>query len=410
MQKHSALNNSEKKEFLASYAELRRQTNSIIKPGEFEKIKDVITEAVKSGGYGRDKKGNSILLRNINTALILSKEVGLERNTLVAILLYNIVAEEIKTLKEVEGDFGEDVANIITYLIKTESLYSKHSTLQSDNFRKLLLSFAEDARVIIILIADRLCLMRMINKHPDNDYRLTIAAESTYLYAPLAHRLGLYKMKSELEDLSLKYTNREDYDAIASKLNQTKVKREKYIASFIAPIQKKLLEDGYVFDIKGRTKSIYSIYNKMKKQKAEFEDIYDLFAIRIILNTPIEKEKGDCWQVFSMVADMYKPNPSRMRDWITIPKSNGYESLHITVWGPEDRWVEVQIRTRRMDDIAEQGLAAHWRYKGVKSESGLDDWLNNMREILESSDENDALELVKDFSKDNYDKEVFVFS
>ncbi|MEG1574259.1 MAG: RelA/SpoT family protein [Bacteroidales bacterium] len=410
MQKHSALNNSEKKEFLASYAELRRQTNSIIKPGEFEKIKEVITEAVKSGGYGRDKKGNSILLRNINTALILSKEVGLERNTLVAILLYNIVAEEIKTLKEVEGDFGEDVANIITYLIKTESLYSKHSTLQSDNFRKLLLSFAEDARVIIILIADRLCLMRMINKHPDNDYRLTIAAESTYLYAPLAHRLGLYKMKSELEDLSLKYTNREDYDAIASKLNQTKVKREKYIASFIAPIQKKLLEDGYVFDIKGRTKSIYSIYNKMKKQKAEFEDIYDLFAIRIILNTPIEKEKGDCWQVFSMVADMYKPNPSRMRDWITIPKSNGYESLHITVWGPEDRWVEVQIRTRRMDDIAEQGLAAHWRYKGVKSESGLDDWLNNMREILESSDENDALELVKDFSKDNYDKEVFVFS
>lgn len=400
----------EKLDFLRSYLELRRQTRTIISDEEFEKLRLIISDATNHDQYGRDKHGNSILLRNLNTALILSKEVGLERSTLLSILLYNVVAHESLTIAEVEGGFGKDVANIITYLLKTESLYTKHATVQSDNFRKLLLSFANDARVIIILIADNLCLMRMINHHPDKEYRLSIASEASYLYAPLAHRLGLYKIKSELEDLSLKYTNREVFDSIASKLTQTKAKRQKYIEAFIAPIREKLLAEGYKFEMKGRTKSIYSIYNKMKKQKADFEDIYDLFAIRIILDTPLQKEKADCWRIFSIIADMYKPNPSRMRDWITIPKSNGYESLHITVWGPEDRWVEVQIRTKRMDEIAENGLAAHWRYKGVKSESGLDDWLNNMRDILESSDDKEALELVKDFSKDDYDKEVFVFS
>ncbi len=400
----------EKLDFLRSYLELRRQTRTIISDEEFEKLRVIISDATSHDQYGRDKHGNSILLRNLNTALILSKEVGLERSTLLSILLYNVVAHESLTIAEVENGFGKDVANIIMHLLKTESLYTKHATVQSDNFRKLLLSFANDARVIIILIADNLCLMRMINHHPDKEYRLSIASEASYLYAPLAHRLGLYKIKSELEDLSLKYTNRDVFDSIASKLTQTKVKRQKYIEAFIAPIREKLLNEGYKFEMKGRTKSIYSIYNKMKKQKADFEDIYDLFAIRIILDTPLEKEKADCWRIFSIIADMYKPNPSRMRDWITIPKSNGYESLHITVWGPEDRWVEVQIRTKRMDEIAENGLAAHWRYKGVKSESGLDDWLNSMRDILESSDDKEALELVKDFSKDDYDKEVFVFS
>ncbi|MBR5531746.1 MAG: bifunctional (p)ppGpp synthetase/guanosine-3',5'-bis(diphosphate) 3'-pyrophosphohydrolase [Bacteroidales bacterium] len=400
----------EKIEFLRSYLELRRQTRAIINEFEFEKMRKIISEATANDQYGRDRNGNSILLRNFNTALILSKEVGLDRSTLLSILLYNVVAHKSLTIEIIEKEFGGDVANIISHLIKTESLYTKHATVQSDNFRKLLLSFANDARVIIILIADNLCLMRMINHHPDNEYRLSIASEASYLYAPLAHRLGLYKIKSELEDLSLKYTNREVFNSIASKLTQTKEKRQKYIESFISPIRQKLIEEGFLFEMKGRTKSIYSIYNKMKKQKAEFEDIYDLFAIRIILDTPLEKEKADCWRIFSIIADMYKPNPSRMRDWLTIPKSNGYESLHITVWGPEDRWVEVQIRTKRMDEIAENGLAAHWRYKGVKSESGLDDWLNSMRDILESSDDKDALELVKDFSKDDYDKEVFVFS
>ena len=410
MQKQSILDDSERREFIASYAQLRRQTADIIDSAKFKTIKETIVSAIRLDRYGRDKHGNSLLLRNMNTALILSKEVGLEPDTLMAILLYNIVAEGVKTTEEVEKEFGADVATLITRLVKTESLYSRNTTVKSDNFRKLFLSFAEDARVIMILIADCLCLMRMINQHPDNDYRVSIASEASYLYAPLAHRLGLYKIKSELEDLSLKYTNREVYDMIASNLNQTKAKRDKYIAAFIAPIKKLLEEEGFKFEIKGRTKSISSIYNKMKKQKVEFKDIYDLFAIRIILDTPLEKEKSDCWRVFTLITDKYTPNPSRMRDWLTIPKSNGYESLHITVPGPESRWVEVQIRTVRMNEIAEQGLAAHWRYKGVRSESGLDDWLNSMREVLESSDEKGTLDIIKDFSKENYDKEVFVFS
>lgn len=410
MQKQSILNDDEKREFIASYTQLRKQTENIIDSKEFKAIKDTIVSALKLDRYGRDKHGNSLLLRNINTALILSREVGMERNTLVAILLYNIVAEGVKSIEEISGEFGTDVATLITRLLKTESLYSRNTTVKSDNFRKLFLSFAEDARVIMILIADCLCLMRMINHHPDNDYRISIAAEASYLYAPLAHRLGLYKIKSELEDLSLKYTNREVYDMIASNLNQTKATRDKYIAEFIAPIKKILEDEGFKFEIKGRTKSISSIYNKMKKQKVEFKDIYDLFAIRIILDTPLEKEKADCWRVFTLITAMYTPNPSRMRDWLTIPKSNGYESLHITVLGPEKRWVEVQIRTERMNEIAEQGLAAHWRYKGVRSESGLDDWLNSMREVLESSDEKATLDVIKDFSKENYDKEVFVYS
>ena len=408
MQKQSILDDSERREFIASYAQLRRQTADIIDSAKFKTIKETIVSAIRLDRYGRDKHGNSLLLRNMNTALILSKEVGLEPDTLMAILLYNIVAEGVKTTEEVEKEFGADVATLITRLVKTESLYSRNTTVKSDNFRKLFLSFAEDARVIMILIADCLCLMRMINQHPDNDYRVSIASEASYLYAPLAHRLGLYKIKSELEDLSLKYTNREVYDMIASNLNQTKAKRD--IAAINAPIKKLHEEEGFKFEIKGRTKSISSIYNKMKKQKVEFKDIYDLFAIRIILDTPLEKEKSDCWRVFTLITDKYTPNPSRMRDWLTIPKSNGYESLHITVLGPESRWVEVQIRTVRMNEIAEQGLAAHWRYKGVRSESGLDDWLNSMREVLESSDEKGTLDIIKDFSKENYDKEVFVFS
>lgn len=404
------LTSSERKELNISYNQLIKQVVTFLSTSDIRKIKSIIYKAIKDGNYGRDKHGNSILLRNINTALILSKEFTLEYTTLVSILLYTIVANGTITEQEVAKIFGDDVAKIIHHLIKTETLYQKNTTIESDNFRKLLLSFAQDARVIIILIADSLCLMRMINDHPDNDYRLEIASEASYLYAPLAHRLGLYKIKSELEDLSLKYLNRDIYISIANKLSETKEKRERYIQSFITPIKKKLTDDGYQFDIKGRTKSIYSIYNKMKKQRAEFEDIYDLFAIRIVLDIPLEREKEACWRIFSYLTDLYTPNPKRMRDWITIPKSNGYESLHVTLWGPEDRWIEVQIRTKRMDEIAENGLAAHWKYKGVKSESGLDDWLNSMRDILETSDERAALDIVKDFSKDDYDKEVFVFS
>lgn len=258
------------------------------------------------------------------------------------------------------------------------------------------------------MIADRLCLMRM-GKQMQEDDRIRLATEASYLYAPLAHRLGLYTIKSELEDLSLKYTDRKQYDFIKRKLNETKRSRDAYIAEFIAPIKRKLAAAGFKFDIKGRTKSIHSINNKLKKQQVEFEGIYDLFAIRIVLDTPLEKERSECWQVYSIVTDMYQPNPKRMKDWISIPKSNGYESLHITVMGPQNKWVEVQIRTRRMDEIAERGLAAHWKYKGVKAESGLDEFLNTVRAALEAK-ENNPLDLMQDFKMDLYKDEIYVFT
>jgi GTP pyrophosphokinase len=263
-------------------------------------------------------------------------------------------------------------------------------------------------RVILIIIADRVNLMRQIKETPNIEARTQVANEAAYLYAPLAHKLGLYKLKSELEDLSLKYTEHDVYYHIKDKLNETKASRDKYIAAFIEPIQHKLEEAGLKFHMKGRTKSIHSIYQKMKKQKCPFEGVYDLFAIRIILDSPVDKEKQECWQVYSIVTDMYMPNPKRLRDWLSVPKSNGYESLHTTVMGPEGKWVEVQIRTERMDEIAERGLAAHWRYKGVKGESGLDEWLTSIRETLENADSD--LEVMDQFKLELYEDEVFVFT
>ena len=396
--------------FLDSYKVLVRLSNEIISWEERNRIKAMIQNAMENGVYLRDKNGLSLLLRNVQTAMILSKEVGLERSMLIAVLLYHLVEKEVLSAQNIQSEFGEDVVSIIRRLLKANSLYSRHAAIDSENFRKLLLTFAEDVRVIIIMIADRLCLMRMINHHPDEKFRTDVAFEASYLYAPLAHRLGLYKIKSELEDLSLKYTNRETFTQIARKLKETKRSRDQYINAFIEPVKRKIEETGWEFDIKGRTKSIYSIWNKMKKQQTDIENIYDLFAIRVILDVPLEQEKAACWQVYSIITDMYQPNPKRMKDWLSIPKSNGYESLHITVLGPQNRWVEVQIRTKRMDEIAEHGLAAHWKYKGVKSsESGLDDWLNNVREVLDSADSG-PMELMKEFKMDLYDKEVFVFT
>lgn len=398
----------EKNTFLNSYRELCRCTRNVSTQEDFTHIRKLISEAVKTGHYQRDKHGLNPALRNINTALILAQKVGYERSMLVSVLVYNLVVSEFMSIEEIEKEFGEDITKIIRGLMKAKSLYAKQAAVESDNFRKLLLTFAEDVRVIIIMIADRLCVMRMINHHPNEKFRYDVACEASYLYAPLSHRLGLYGIKSELEDLSLKYTNRETFSKIAHELNATKRERDRFIADFIAPIQKKLEEAGLSFEIKGRTKSIFSIWNKMKKQKAELKDIYDLFAIRVVLDTPTEHEKAECWQVYSIITDMYQPNPKRLKDWLSIPKSNGYESLHITVWA-ENRWVEVQIRTKRMDEIAERGLAAHWKYKGLKSEKGLDDWMNNVREVLETADSG-PLELMKDFRMDLYDKEVFVFT
>ena len=300
------------------------------------------------------------------------------------------------------------MAGIIRGLVKINELYAKSPTIESENFRNLLLSFAEDMRVILIMIADRVNLMRQIKDSENEEARQQVSNEAAYLYAPLAHKLGLYKLKSELEDLSLKYTEHDVYYHIKDKLNATKASRDKYIAAFIEPIQKKLEQAGLKFHMKGRTKSIHSIYQKMKKQKCPFEGVYDLFAIRIIIDSPIEKEKQECWQVYSIVTDMYMPNPKRLRDWLSVPKSNGYESLHTTVMGPEGKWVEVQIRTERMDDIAERGLAAHWRYKGVKGETGLDEWLTTIRETLENADSD--LDVMDQFKLELYEDEVFVFT
>ena len=398
----------EKKAFFSKYRLLLRNLYSFLEKEDIPKMKELMNRVVALDCYGRDKSGINGLLRNIDTALITTVEIGLKRTPVIALLLYRPVLKNVIQLEEVEQKFGPDVALIIKRLLKTSDLYARNTAVNSENFHHLLFSFAEDVRVILLMIADRLCLMRLGKQLKDDD-RIRLATEASYLYAPLAHRLGLYTIKSELEDLSLKYTDRKQYDFIKQKLNETKRSRDTYIAQFIAPIQEKLVKAGLLFDIKGRTKSIHSINNKLKKQKVDFEDIYDLFAIRVVLDSRMEKERSECWQVYSIVTDMYQPNPNRMKDWISIPKRNGYESLHITVMGPESKWVEVQIRTRRMDEIAERGLAAHWKYKGGKAESGLDEFLTNVRAALEAKDQN-PLDLMQDIKMDLYKDEIYVFT
>ena len=399
----------ERKKLLDLSRKLLSFTHDIAEHGDVRRIRSVIDKALKEQRIKRDKFGFNPTIHHLVTAQTLCEKVSPDRNMIIAILLYSLCQEDYMPEEEIRKEWGDDIAKLVHGLLKVSSLYSKQSAVESDNFRKLLLTFAEDIRVIIIMIVDRLALMRAINHHPNDKMVHDVAYEANYLYAPLAHRLGLYSIKSELEDLSLKYTNRSTYTEIAHKLNETKAKRDAYITSFIEPIKAKLDTTGLKYEIKGRTKSIYSIWNKMKKQKNDIDHIYDLFAIRIIIDTPPDKEKNDCWLAYSVITDMYQPNPSRMKDWLSIPKSNGYESLHITVYGPDNRWVEVQIRTKRMDLIAEKGLAAHWKYKGIKSEGALDVWMNNVRDILETA-ETGPMELMKNMKMDIYDKEVFVFT
>ena len=398
----------EKKEFFTKYRLLLRNLYSFLEKDDISNMKNLMKQVVAKECYGRDKNGINGLLRNIDTALIATTEIGLKRTSVLALLLYRPVYKGVITNEEVKELFGEDITLMIQRLLRTSDLYARNTAVNSENFHHLLLSFAEDVRVILIMIADRLCMMRLGKKLSEDD-RIRLATEAAYLYAPLSHRMGLYKIKSELEDLSLKYIDRKQFDYIKQKLNETKRSRDAYIARFIAPLKEKLEQAGFKFEIKGRTKSIHSINNKLKKQKVDFENIYDLFAIRVVLDTPLEKERSDCWQVYSIVTDMYQPNPKRLKDWISIPKSNGYESLHITVMGPENKWVEVQIRTKRMDEIAEKGLAAHWRYKGVKAEKGLDEFMNTVRAALEAKDSN-PLDLMKDFRMDLYKDEIYVFT
>lgn len=335
---------------------------------------------------------------------IVREEIGLGDDSITAIRLRSAYEQGEITIEEVRERYGESVVAILEGLKRIDDLYKKTPVVESENFRNLLLSFAEDMRVVLIMIADRVAMMRQLKEKPSS---MKEVEEAAYLYAPLAHKLGLYRLKSELEDLSLKFLEHDAYYHIKEKLNATKQARDQYVENFIEPIKKRLQEAGIKFHIKGRTKSIHSIWQKMKKQNCAFEGIYDLFAIRVIIDAPEDKEKMLCWQAYSIVTDMYQPNPKRLRDWLSVPKSNGYESLHITVIGPEQKWVEVQIRTERMDDIAERGVAAHWRYKGVKGASGLDEWLNNIRTILEA---NDDMQVMDQFKMDLYEDEVYVFT
>lgn len=371
------------------------------------KVRKQLEEEIDGNKIRRDVFGQNPILLSFQTAELEVNEIGMKRDCVLAILLYNSVICGNMTVEDSEKMFGKSVAQIIHGLVRIHELYTTRPVIESENFRSLLLSFAEDMRVVLIMIADRVNLMRQIRDTQNTEAKTRAAEEASYLYAPLAHKLGLYKLKSELEDLSLKYLEHDAYYMIKENLNATKRSRDAYIEKFIAPLGEKLAGMGIKCHIKGRTKSIHSIWQKMKKQKCGFNGIYDLFAIRIIIDSPLSEEKMQCWQAYSLITDMYQPNPKRLRDWLSVPKSNGYESLHITVLGPENKWVEVQIRTERMDEIAEKGLAAHWRYKGIKSESGLDDWLKNIRAALEN---NDNLQLMDQFKMDLYEDEVFVFT
>ena len=397
----------EKEEIQALYQKMREQIASSLQEGDEERLCHLIMETAESRQVQRNVFGLNPILLSFQTALLVVEEIGLKRDSVLAVLLRPNVEEGLLTIEEVREQFGESVARILHGLQRIQNLYQKNPVVESENFRNLLLSFAEDMRVILIMIADRVNLMRQIRDITLEGPKHEVSQEAAYLYAPLAHKLGLYKLKSELEDLSLKYLEHDAYYHIKDKLSETKKSRDAYIENFIKPVSERLTEAGLKFHIKGRTKSIHSIWQKMKKQRCPFEGVYDLFAIRIIIDSPMEKEKMQCWQAFALITSMYQPNPKRLRDWLSVPKSNGYESLHITVLGPEKKWVEVQIRTERMDEIAERGVAAHWRYKGIKSESGLDEWLTNIRSMLETSD---GMEAMDQFKMDLYEDEVFVFT
>lgn len=384
-------------------AHLREVVGPSLQGGDEEKISRFLRETAQKG-IRRDVFGLHPVLTSLQTACIIVDEIGLRRDSVIATLLYGCFVEDYDNIAKT---FGDNVARIVHGLAKIQKLYEKNPVVESDNFRNLLLSFAEDMRVILIMIADRVNIMRQIRDTKNEEARHEVSEEASYLYAPLAHKLGLYTLKSELEDLSLKYLEHDVYYMIREKLNATKATRDAYITSFIEPVERRLEEAGLKFHIKGRTKSIHSIWQKMKKQKCGFEGIYDLFAIRVILDAPFEKEKQQCWQVYSIVTDMYQPNPKRLRDWLSVPKSNGYECLHITVLGPDKKWVEVQIRTERMDDIAEHGLAAHWRYKGIKGGGQMDEWLANIRSALEAGDN---LQVMDRFRMSLQPEDVYVFS
>ena len=401
----------EKQELLRLVKELNGKLGDQLSCRDIDTVQDLINRGITVAGlFKRDQYGLNPVVRHLRTAATLCESIAPDRTMVIATMIYNLCRKDFLDVERVRKLFGDDIARVVHGLLNVAPLYKKQAAVENENFHKLLLTFAEDVRVILIMTVDRLALMRAINHHPNEKFVHEIASESRYLYAPLAHKLGLYAIKTELEDTSLKYLNRKVFSQIATRLNETKQERDQYVEDFIKPIDERLKEEGLKYELKGRTKSINSIWQKMQKQGVDLNGIYDLFAIRIILDTTPKDEKRACWLAYSIVTDIYKANPSRFKDWITIPKSNGYESLHITVYGPGDKWVEVQIRSQRMDETAERGVAAHWRYKGIKSDGDVDKWMNEVREMLEASGQEGQMSLMRNMDTNLYNDEVFVFT
>ncbi|MDH5608331.1 MAG: bifunctional (p)ppGpp synthetase/guanosine-3',5'-bis(diphosphate) 3'-pyrophosphohydrolase [Cyclobacteriaceae bacterium] len=401
----------EKKDIIRRYRRLLRHAKPLLKDGDAKIIKKAFHTSMEAHKNMRRKSGEPYIFHPLAVAQICVEEIGLGTTSIVCALMHDVVEDTETSLADVEYLFGKKVAKIIDGLTKISGVFDQGTSQQAENFRKMLLTLSDDVRVILIKLADRLHNMRTLESMP-HDKQLKIASETSYIYAPLAHRLGLYTIKSEMEDLCLKYTDSEVYEEISNKINATKSVRNKFIRNFIRPLKDELDKLGMNYQIKGRPKSIHSILSKMRKQNVPFEEVFDLFAIRIIIDAPLHKEKALCWQVYSIVTDYYQPNPDRLRDWISIPKANGYESLHSTVMSDVGQWVEVQIRTMRMDEIAEKGYAAHWKYKenkGGRDDSGLEMWISKVRDILEQSDTS-AIEFVSDFRSNLYNEEVFVFT
>ncbi|MDB5261543.1 MAG: transporter [Adhaeribacter sp.] len=401
----------ERKDILQHYRRLLRYAKPFLQGNDAKVIKKAFNTSLEAHKNMRRKSGEPYILHPLAVAQIAVEEIGLGTTSIVAALLHDVVEDTEVELSEIERDFGKSVAKIIEGLTKISGVFDYGTSQQAENFRKMLLTLSDDVRVILIKLADRLHNMRTLGSMP-RDKQLKIASETMYLYAPLAHRLGLYAIKSELEDLYLKYTDSETYKDISNKIRQTKVARTKFIRDFVSPLEEELMRQGFKFEIKGRPKSIYSILKKIKKQNITFDEVYDLFAIRVILDVPQEIEKAACWSVYSIVTDFYQPNPDRLRDWISTPRANGYESLHTTVMSKTGSWVEVQIRSKRMNEIAEKGYAAHWKYKGeggTSQESGLEQWINKVRDMLETNDSN-ALEFMDEFRKNLFVEEVFAFT
>ncbi len=399
---------AEKKEIQKRYRALLKACKPTMQKGDKRQIRLAFEISVDAHKNMRRKSGEPYIYHPIAVAQIAAEEIGLGTTSIVCALLHDVVEDTQLTLEDIEREFGKKVANIIDGLTKISGVFDQTSSIQAENFRKMLLTLADDVRVILIKLADRLHNMRTLDSMP-RDKQLKISSETAYLYAPLAHRLGLYAIKSELEDLSMKYTEATTYKFIAQKLNETKGERAKFINEFIKPINDKLKSQNLEVSLFGRPKSIHSIWKKMKSKGVPFEEVYDLFAIRIIIDSPIETEKADCWKAYSVVTDEYIPNPDRLRDWVSSPKGNGYESLHTTVMGPKGRWVEVQIRSKRMNEIAEKGFAAHWKYKEQSNENGLDQWIQKVRDLL-SNPESNALDFLDDFKMNLFSDEIFIFT